>query len=122
MPAYIFRRRPTAWLLTLPILVAGLLMAVVPQPAKASAQIVRSVVTGTSGQQYWVTNHLVRFDGRTVASAAAPTPSAAGGTGHEYLLVWTGDANAGDHTGADVKGLAPAVNPVRILNETAVDE
>src|SRR5213082_2667681 len=104
MHAYQWSFRRRRWLLlAIPVLVAGLLAAVRSPAAKADPQIVRSTATGTSGRNYWVTNHLVRFNGGTVASQTnAPAPQAAGGTGHEYLLVWAGDWNSGDTTGPDV--------------------
>ncbi|MCU1460265.1 MAG: hypothetical protein JWO37_340 [Acidimicrobiales bacterium] len=107
--------------LVLPFLVAALLA--VAQSGKARAvDVVRSSVHGTDGRLYWVTNHLVRFAGASQASAVAPAPAAAGGTGHEYLIVWAGDANAADSTGASIQGTHAQVNPVKVINQDAVDD
>src|SRR3954470_24131873 len=110
-------------LLVLVPLLAGTLVTIARSGPARAAEVLRSTVTGSDGRTYWVTNHLVRFNGQTVASPTnAPTLASAGGSGHEYLLVWAGDSNAADLGANDVKNLSPAVNPVRFLNEDAVDD
>src|SRR4051794_17451230 len=122
MQTFGVRHRSRRLALLVPFLVAGMLLAIRPGRAKASVDVVRSTVTGASGQRYWVTNHLVRFGNVSAASETPPAPAAAGGTGHEYVIVWAGDANASDITGAEAKNTAPQVNPVKFLNEDAVDD
>src|SRR4051812_34582159 len=107
------RLRPLSTILVLLALVAGFLVAQGRGHADA-VDIIRTSTHDSTGKTFWATNHLVRQGGAT--TAAAPTTSG------EFLIVWAGDANAGDTTGADVKNAAPAVNPVRLLNEDAVDD
>src|SRR4051794_22934842 len=114
-------RRRTAVVL-LAFLLAGAVWTVRPGEAKAAVDVLRSTVAGASGRTYWVTNHLVRFNGVSAASTTAPAASAAGGTGHEYLIVWAGDANIGDITGAEAKNTPIQANPVKFANEDAVDD
>ena len=66
-------------------------VAVTQVGASASTKVLRSVVKGSDGQRYWVTNHLV-----TSSKAAAAVADGEPAGHHEYLLVWAGDANAGD--------------------------
>jgi hypothetical protein len=87
-------------------LVAGLVL--VPQRATSSPQVTELVSTHTAadGTVFTATNHLVG-DAR-----------AAG----KYLVVWAGDANAGDHSSASLQGeLRPAVNPIRTEHEVVPD-
>ncbi|MBV8979627.1 MAG: hypothetical protein JO086_01885 [Acidimicrobiia bacterium] len=89
--------------------------------AKASVNVVRSAFQGKDGRTYTVTNHLVQLKTKGAASAAqAATPG--NGNGHEYLLVWAGDKNVADTTGADIQHTPLAVSPVKLLNEDAVDD
>src|SRR3954452_3819395 len=92
------RHRGPAILLVL-ALVAGLLLVQTGRPAKASVDVIRSTTRDASGRTFWATNHLVRAPGVAGASAAGADTAATGG---EYLVVWAGDDNAGDTTGADV--------------------
>src|SRR3954451_16060016 len=85
--------------------------------ANAAVQVVRSVVKGSDGEQYWVTNHMVTSSSKQLLTSAG-TPKAP----HEYLLVWAGDDNAGDTTGSEIQHTPLAVNPVKTLNEDAVDD
>src|SRR5436190_4277121 len=85
--------------------------------ANAAVQVVRSVVKGSDGKQYWVTNHMVTSSSKQLLTSAG-TPKAP----HEYLLVWAGDANAADTKGSDIQSTHLAVNPVETLNEDAVDD
>jgi hypothetical protein len=99
------------------ILAIGLIVAAgVHTQANASVQIIKSVVKGSDGKDYWVTNHLVKKTAAQLTTAAG-TPKH-----HEYLLVWAGDQNAGDTTGADIQRTPLTVNPVKTLNEDAVDD
>src|SRR3954451_19433401 len=99
------------------VLVVGTISAVSHVGASASAVVLRSIVHGTDGKPYWVTNHLV--------TSFAPAKAAAAGaksTGHhEYLLVWAGGANVADTKGSDIQNTHLAVNPVKTENEDAVD-
>src|SRR3954453_19598073 len=99
------------------VLVVGL-SAVTHVGASAAPVVLRSIVHGTDGKPYWVTNHLV--------TSFAPAKAAAAGaksTGHhEYLLVWAGDANVADTKGSDIENTHLAVNPVKTTNEDAVDD
>src|SRR3954470_10864906 len=100
------------------ILALGLIVAAgVHNRADASVQIVKSVVKGSDGKNYWVTNHLVKSYSRAQLSAAG-TPTKP----HEYLLVWAGDNNAADTKGSDIQRTPIAVNPIKTLNEDAVDD
>src|SRR3954470_1049879 len=100
------------------ILALGLIVAAgVHNRADASVQIVKSIVKGSDGKNYWVTNHLVNSYAQAQLSAAG-TPTKA----HEYLLVWAGDNNAGDTKGSDIQRTPIAVNPIKTLNEDAVDD
>src|SRR3954453_3271870 len=102
-------------------LVLATLFAVAPRPAHAAIDVVTSKVKGTDGADYWVTNHLVHLDAASVGASPAGA-AAPGGTGHEFLIVWAGDANAADSTGAQAQGTHLAVNPVKTINEDAVDD
>src|SRR5437764_10755209 len=99
------------------VLVVGL-SAVTHVGASAAPVVLRSIVHGTDGKPYWVTNHLV--------TSFAPAKAAAAGaksTGHhEYLLVWAGDANVADTKGSDIQNTHLGVNPVKLTNEDAVDD
>ncbi|MCU1375027.1 MAG: hypothetical protein JWO68_2313, partial [Actinomycetia bacterium] len=101
--------------------VAGLLALVPARKADAGIDVVTSKLRASDGVEYWVQNHLVKFDGASLATAAVPA-QAAGGAGHEYLLVWAGDANAADTKGSDIQGEHLAVNPVKVIGQTVVDE
>ena len=117
------RRRAVASVLVLFLLVVG--MFVTRQgTAKAAIQVVKSSFQGKDGRTYTVTNHLVKLPSTASAGAAAASTAGASstGSGHEYLLVWAGDKNVADTTGADIQGTHPAVNPVKLLNEDAVDD
>src|SRR3954466_13350629 len=119
--ARVRRRRPVVALVVVALLAAGFFVTRQPN-AKASVDVVRSTFQGRDGKQYWVTNHLVRAAAAPLAPTAAPAASGSGyGTGHEYLLVWAGDRNAGDTTGNEIQRTPLAVNPVQVLNEKAVD-
>ncbi|MFL6240779.1 MAG: hypothetical protein ACJ735_14940 [Actinomycetes bacterium] len=109
------RRLPLG--IALLVAVGLIVVAGVHTRANASVQVVKSIVKGTDGKQYWVTNHLVKKDSaQLVKSNGAPNGP------HEYLLVWAGDANVGDTTGSDIQGTHLAVNPVKTKNEDAVDD
>ncbi|MGH4020435.1 MAG: hypothetical protein ACRDT0_14605 [Pseudonocardiaceae bacterium] len=73
-------------------------------PAGASPEIVSSSVRSSAGELFTATNHLVDLPG------IAP-PGAAGHRPKEYLVVWAGDANAADTTGADVQNAPLQVSP-----------
>ena len=100
--------------------IAGLLVTRAPG-AKASVQIIRSTAHGTDGTLVWVTNHLVAAP-RTNALGSSASPAGVPATGHEFLLVWAGDWNVADTSGADLQQTRLAVNPVRLLNEDVVDD
>ena len=95
----------------------GTLVAVTHVGANASTAVVRSVVKGSDGKDYWVTNHLV-----TSYKPAAKVADGQPGGHHEYLLVWAGDANVADTKGSDVQGTKLGINPVKTENEDAVDD
>ncbi|MDQ1697046.1 MAG: hypothetical protein QOJ03_2399, partial [Frankiaceae bacterium] len=99
------------------ILALGVLVGLTHTGASAATQVVRSVVKGTDGKNYWVTNHLV-----TSSTAARAVAAGQPAGHHEYLLVWAGDSNVGDTKGSDIQGTHLAVNPVKTLNEDAVDD
>src|SRR3954462_13742724 len=92
------RRRVVASVLVLFLLVAGL-FATRQGTAKAAVEVVKSSFQGKDGRTYTVTNHLVKL----ASTAGAP----GAGSGHEYLLVWAGDKNVADTTGADIQGTHP---------------
>src|SRR5881227_3848137 len=100
------------------LLAIGLIVvAGVHTRANAAVQVVRSTIKGSDGKQYWVTNHLVKSSSKQLLTSVG-TPKAP----HEYLLVWAGDDNVGDTTGSQVQRTPLAVNPVKTLNEDAVDD
>jgi hypothetical protein len=98
-------------------LALGALVALTQAGASAATRVVRSVVTGSDGKSYWVTNHLVTS---SAAARAAADDKPVGH--HSYLLVWAGDANAGDTKGSDIEGAHLGINPVKTTNEDAVDD
>src|SRR5689334_9032316 len=95
------RRRAVASVLVLILLAVGMLVTRQGK-AKAAVDVVRSTFQGKDGRTYTVTNHLVKLPSTASArTAAASTTGAPGtGSGHEYLLVWAGDKNVADTTGA----------------------
>jgi hypothetical protein len=99
------------------VLALGTLVGLTHSGASASTQVVRSVVKGSDGKRYWVTNHLVLSDQAARAAAAGRTSGH-----HEYLLVWAGDANVADTKGSDIENAHLGVNPVKTTNEDAVDD
>src|SRR5438067_13476182 len=109
------RRRTLAVVVVVPLLVAGMAMAR-QDNAKAAVDVVQSAFQGRDGRTYTVTNHLVRTPKTGTAVAAAQDAALAGhGTRHEYLLVWAGDKNVADTTGADIQHTPLQVNPVKVL-------
>src|SRR5436305_948919 len=116
------RRRALALGLVVPLLVTGMLVTR-QDNAKAAVDVVRSSFQGRDGRTYTVTNHLVRTPTNTGAPAAAQAASTPGhGNGREYLLVWAGDKNVADTTGADIQHAPLQVNPVKLINEYAIDD
>jgi hypothetical protein len=99
------------------LVLLGTIVAVTHVGANASTAVVRSVVKGTDGKDYWVTNHLV-----TSYKPAAQVAQGEPGGHHEYLLVWAGDANVADTKGSDIQGTKLGINPVKTTNEDAVDD
>ncbi|MBV9369606.1 MAG: hypothetical protein JO074_07235, partial [Frankiales bacterium] len=99
------------------VLTVGVTVAVTNDTAAGSTTVVKSVVKGTDGKTYWVTNHLVTSFGPAKAAAAGKSAGH-----HEYLLVWAGDANVADTKGSDIQSTHIAVNPVKATNEDAVDD
>ena len=100
------RRRTTAVGAALLGLVGvGLALGRAPA-AGADVDVVTSTLAGGDGTEYFAQNHLVEGTDQS---------------GHEYLVVWAGDANAGDTKGSDIQGAPLGVNPVRIINQDAVD-
>jgi len=95
----------------------GTLVAITHVGASASTAVVRSVVKGTDGKNYWVSNHLV-----TSYKPAAQVARGGSGGHHEYLLVWAGDANIADTKGSDIQGTKLGINPVKTTHEDAVDD
>src|SRR3954464_2972330 len=70
------------------VLVVGTISAVSPGGAPASPVVLRSIVHGTDGKPYWVTNHLV-----TSFAPAKPAAAGANPTAHpEHLRARPGDA------------------------------
>src|SRR3954468_18575795 len=114
----VVRRRGTRLPFGLALVLAlGAVVGLTHAGADASTQVVRSIVKGSDGKTYWVTNHLV-----TSNKAAAAVADGEPAGHHEYLLVWAGDANAGDTKGSDIQGTKLGINPVKTTNEDAVDE
>ena len=108
--------RPSRLALAVPVLALAALL--VPSgKAKATVTVLTSSVRGSDGTLFTVTNHLVDITAQDVASGTS-APGRAG----QYLLVWAGDANASDTSGADLQQTRAAVNPVKFLNEDAVDD
>ena len=99
------------------VVALGTVVGLTHAGASASTQVVRSVVKGTDGKNYWVTNHLVTSN---KAAKAVADDQPAGH--HEYLLVWAGDANAADTKGSDIQSTHLGINPVKTTNEDAVDD
>src|SRR3954451_8207013 len=99
------------------VLALGIVVTVTQVGASASTKVLRSVIKGTDGKSYWVTNHLVTS---SAAARAAADGKPAGH--HEYLLVWAGDANIGDTKGSDIENTHLGINPVKTTNEDAVDD
>ncbi|MCW2573298.1 MAG: hypothetical protein JWO88_3356 [Frankiales bacterium] len=98
------RRRPVPYLALLGV-AAGVLVGI-SHSAGASTTLVRSSFAAKDGRTFSVTNHLV-------TNANVSTASSAGHRPHEWLVVWAGDANAADSTGASISHTPLAVNPVR---------
>src|SRR4051794_34945849 len=99
------------------LLLLGFAVTVTHVGASASTEVLRSVIQGSDGKSYWVTNHLV--------TSFAPSAAAVAGKSighHEYLLVWAGDANAADTKGSDIENTHLALNLVKTTNEDAVDD
>src|SRR3954447_13289825 len=114
----VVRRRGTRLPFGLALVLAlGAVVGLTHAGADASTQVVRSVVKGTDGKNYWVANHLV-----TSNKAAAAVADGEPAGHHEYLLVWAGDANAADTKGSDIQGTHLGINPVKTTNEDAVDD
>jgi hypothetical protein len=90
-------------------LVAGGLAVQARQPAEAGVTTLVSSVQASNGQTISVTNHLTKTAQSTLNSKASTNKR------HEYLLVWAGDANASDLTGAEIRNTPLSVNPVRTL-------
>ncbi|MEA3054991.1 MAG: hypothetical protein QOD30_423, partial [Actinomycetota bacterium] len=90
------RRTPAIALAALAV--AGIAGVATRQPANAEVRTVASSVTASDGGVVTATNHLV-------------TDATSG----EYLVVWAGDANAGDNSAASLVDRAqrPGVNPER---------
>jgi hypothetical protein len=84
---------------------AGVLVGI-SHSAGASTTLVRSSFAAKDGRTFSVTNHLVTNANVTTATSAGHRP-------HEWLVVWAGDANAADSTGASLRNTPLAVNPVR---------
>src|SRR3954462_2239955 len=113
----VVRRRRTRLPFGLALVLAlGAVVGLTHAGADASTQVVRSIVKGSGGKSYLVANHLVPS---SKAAAAVADGKPAGH--HEYLLVWAGDANAGDTNGSDIESAHLGVNPVKTTNEDAVD-
>ena len=71
------------------VVALGTVVGLTHAGASASTQVVRSVVKGTDGKNYWVTNHLVMSD-KSAAAVANDKPAGH----HEYLLVWAGESES----------------------------
>jgi hypothetical protein len=86
-------------------------LAVLPRVGNADPAIdtLPSSFTAADGTVFTATNHLVRTKTRPAG---------------EYLVVWAGDTNAGDHSGAGLAQDAQrlGVNPVRITHADAPDK
>src|SRR4051812_34447896 len=98
------------------VLALGVLVILTNTDASAATRVVRSTVKGTDGKTYWVTN--------PPAPSSKAGGAAAGGKPvghHESLLVWAGDANAGDTKGSDIQSTPLGINPVKTTNEDAID-
>src|SRR3954463_10649952 len=99
------------------VLALGVVVGLTHTGASAATQVVKSTIKGSDGKSYWVANHLV-----TSSKAAAAVADGKPAGHHEYLLVWAGDANAGDTKGSDIQSTHLGVNPVKTTNEDAVDD
>src|SRR5437763_2287917 len=112
------RSRWPASIAALSVVCAGILFAL-PQSANADpVDVATSSVTASDGTVFSVTNHLVR--NAATASAAAPAASPEHKP-HEWLIVWAGDANVADTTGASIQNTPLQVNPGRLANIDAKD-
>jgi hypothetical protein len=101
------RRRRIGAVLAGAAVLGGALVGV-PQAVTSAPQVteVESVVEAANGTVFTATNHLVG-DARV---------------GGKYLVVWAGDENASDHSGASLQGeLRPSVNPLRTIHEELPD-
>jgi hypothetical protein len=94
----------------------------VSQSASADAvDISMSSVQATAdGTVFTVTNHLVKSSNTTLAAAAAPAGTAEHHP-HEWLLVWAGDTNVADTTGADIQRTPLQISPIKLGNVTVPD-
>lgn len=89
---------------------AGIPLLITVPTAAAEPIVSVSSVTTPAGELFTATNHLVDLPG--VKPAGDPDHQA-----KEYLVVWAGDNNAVDTTGADIQGTPLSVGPVRALAE-----
>jgi hypothetical protein len=118
----------------LPLIATGALIGVATlqsvsstTDAAAAVTLMTSSVTASNGQVFTATNHLVQDSPAVAAAKQALVESALAGTDpatkhlvgsdgqihHEYLVVWAGDANAGDNSSATLANHAPLnVDPV----------
>lgn len=91
--------------------IAALLAGAVSSiPADAGVTTLVSKAVASDGTTMTVTNHLTPSAQQSVAARAAGRA-----VRKEYLVVWAGDANAGDTTGSELQRTPLAINPVRTL-------